>query len=187
MSEGPARVLPARLTPRTVHDESYAGVLEAATFIDKSGSQPDSASEMSTDTTATVVDQVVVVRRDTLVAYVDERGPDGRWTRSRPGSTERGGVAAALEEERRRPLTVSERTAADADLQRLRDLGDPSLEAQLVKIDDMIRNGPTISGSGEREGPQPGFSALEFAALNPFKSEHGSDSGSVGFILRFGT
>ena len=162
--QGSARVLPARLTPRTVHDESYAGVMEAAAFIDGVGSESD--RDHGAD--AAVVDQVVVVRRDNLVAYADERGPDGRWMRSRPGSAGRGGVAAALEAERRRPLTPGERAAADADLLLLRGLGVPALETQLAEIEAMLGSEPVVPGPpGEGDGPRPDGSSPEFPALKP--------------------
>ncbi|KAK6843251.1 Toxin zeta [Apiospora arundinis] len=55
--------LAGRLTPKKVHDDSYEGLLHAAEFIDESDA----------------VDQVVLVRRDNLVVYADERSEDGAW------------------------------------------------------------------------------------------------------------
>lgn len=78
--------LPLRLTPRRVHDDSYAGLAEAARFVDES----DAA------------DVVVVVRRGDGVAYENWRGEDGGWKGV-------AGAARALEGERRRPLSAEER------------------------------------------------------------------------------
>ncbi|KAI1467123.1 zeta toxin-domain-containing protein [Daldinia caldariorum] len=117
---GPRGGLPLRLTPRKVHDESYAGVLEAAAFVDSSGA----------------VDQVVVVRRDSLVAYANERiknvGGYGNGWRQVPRTAE------AVRTERERPLTASERTAAELSLQRLRKMNVPGLESQLIEIERML-------------------------------------------------
>ncbi|RYO99620.1 hypothetical protein DL764_006761 [Monosporascus ibericus] len=119
--------LPVRLTPRRVHDDSYAGVLDAAAFVDSSDA----------------VDQVVVVRRGNLVAYADERGPDGRWSRA-------GGVANAVLAERRRPLTEVERSTATADLQMLRAMDIVDISAQLEEIEALLRSvsGGSSDGSG---------------------------------------
>lgn len=137
--------LPARLTPRKVHDDSYAGVLDAAAFVDASG----------------VVDQVVVVRRDNLVAYANERiddddsggggGGGKRWLR--PGST-----VDAVAVERRRPLTDLERATAEADLQRLRDMKVPNIEAQLEEIEALLL-----------QPAEEVFDGFEFPLLKPWQ------------------
>ncbi|KAI1096539.1 zeta toxin-domain-containing protein [Rostrohypoxylon terebratum] len=114
---GPAGGLPVRLTPRKVHDESYTGLLEAAAFIDGEGGH--------------VVDQVVVVRRDNLVAYADER-VDGIWRRGPR-------VAQALRGERGRPLTLDERMAARESVRRLREMNVPGLENQLEEIEELLK------------------------------------------------
>ncbi|KAI1808015.1 zeta toxin-domain-containing protein [Daldinia bambusicola] len=117
--------LPLRLTPRKVHDESYAGVLEAAAFVDSSDA----------------VDQVVVVRRDDLVAYANERiktvgdgdgDGDGYGWRQAPRTAE------VVCMERERPLTAGERAAAEGSLQRLWKMNVPGLESQLVEIERML-------------------------------------------------
>ncbi|KAI2636336.1 zeta toxin-domain-containing protein [Hypomontagnella submonticulosa] len=113
---GPAGGLPVRLTPRRVHDESYAGLLEAAAFVDGSG----------------VVDQVVVVRRDNVVAYADERDERGGWKRGL-GATE------AVRVERGRPLTLVEKTGAMESLRRLRDMGVSGLDGQLEEIEALLK------------------------------------------------
>ncbi|OTA66585.1 hypothetical protein K449DRAFT_420254 [Hypoxylon sp. EC38] len=113
---GPGGGLPVRLTPWKVHEESYAGVLEAAAFVD---GEED------------VVDQVVVVRRDNLVAYANER-VGGNWRRG-PG------VVEAVRMERRRPLTVGERTAAELSLKRLREMDVPGLSRQLEETEELLK------------------------------------------------
>ncbi|OTB20460.1 hypothetical protein K445DRAFT_312935 [Daldinia sp. EC12] len=116
---GPQGGLPLRLTPRKVHDESYAGLLEAAAFVDSSDA----------------VDQVVVVRRDNLVAYANERmknvGNGNGWKRE-PRTAE------AVRVERERPLTAGERIGAELSLQKLRKVNVPGLESQLVEIEGML-------------------------------------------------
>ncbi|RYP85431.1 hypothetical protein DL769_000984 [Monosporascus sp. CRB-8-3] len=122
--------LPVRLTPRRVHDDSYAGVLDAAAFIDSSDA----------------VDQVVVVRRGNLVAYADDRGVDGRWSRA-------GGVADAVLAERRRPLTEIERSTAMADLRRLKDMDIVDISAQLEEIEGLLVSVPGDSSDGTEFPP----------------------------------
>ncbi|KAI0115265.1 zeta toxin-domain-containing protein [Daldinia grandis] len=116
---GPQGGLPLRLTPRKVHDESYAGLLEAAAFVDSSDA----------------VDQVVVVRRDNLVAHANERirkindGDGWRWGAS---------TAEAVRRERERPLTAEEKTGAELSLRGLQKMNVPGLESQLVEIERML-------------------------------------------------
>ncbi|KAI0382931.1 zeta toxin-domain-containing protein [Hypomontagnella monticulosa] len=113
---GPAGGLPVRLTPRKVHDDSYAGLLEAAAFVDESG----------------FVDQVVVVRRDNVVAYANERDDVGGW-KGGPGA------AKAVRAERERPLTSIEKTGALESLRRLRGMDVPGLEGQLEEIEELLK------------------------------------------------
>ncbi|KAI1213074.1 zeta toxin-domain-containing protein [Annulohypoxylon truncatum] len=124
---GPAGGLPVRLTPRGVHDESYKGVLEAAAFVDGEGGNGGGDG----DGDGYVVDQVVVVRRDNVVAYADER-EDGVW-RWGPG------VARAVRAERERPLTAVERIGARESMRRLRGLNVPGLESQLEEIEELLK------------------------------------------------
>ncbi|KAI0840531.1 zeta toxin-domain-containing protein [Hypoxylon sp. FL0890] len=112
---GPSGGLPIRLTPRKVHDESYAGLLSAAAFVDSGAA----------------VDQVVVVRRDNMVAYANER-VNGTWKWG-PG------VAEAVRVERRRPLTLVERAAAESSLKRLREMNIPGLSSQLEEIEELLK------------------------------------------------
>lgn len=111
--------LPLRLTPRKVHDESYAGLSDAAAFVDES---PDA-------------DAVVVVRRGELVAYSNRRVPGGSSDRAWRGP---GTVRGALEVERERPLTRSEMEAATADLQVLGSLGDSPADERIQEIRGLI-------------------------------------------------
>lgn len=81
------------------------------------------------------VDQVVVIRRDNLVAYANERirnisdGDGWRWGPR---------TAEAVRIERERPLTAGEKTGAELSLQRLRKMNVPGLESQLVEIERML-------------------------------------------------
>ncbi|TLD33300.1 hypothetical protein PspLS_00489 [Pyricularia sp. CBS 133598] len=98
LPEARSRGLPLRLTPRPVHDATYAGLLIAASWLDGEGS--------------TAADRVVVVRRGDRVAYEhDARVHEGE-----------GGVASALLLERRRPLGEEERARAVEDVKTLEEL-----------------------------------------------------------------
>ncbi|KAJ6784232.1 hypothetical protein PWT90_01810 [Aphanocladium album] len=90
--EAQSRNLPVRLTPVKVHDDSYAGLLHAAKYLDESGA----------------ADQVLVVRRGNLVAY--------GWDKA---SGEAAAIAKAVEQERLRPLTDAEMKVALDDTQKL--------------------------------------------------------------------
>jgi hypothetical protein len=74
-----------RLTARQTHDAAYAGMLDAADFIDHSDA----------------VDVVTVVRRGQHVLYANERDDNGRW--QQPPAT-----AEAIEAERARRWTAEE-------------------------------------------------------------------------------
>jgi len=110
--------LPLRLTPRKVHDDSYAGLDDAVAFVDESPA----------------VDDVVVVRRGNLVAYSNRRTP-GDPGRGWEGEA---GAAAALRVERRRPLTEVERAVAVGDLEVLGRLDDPDVVAQIQEIGGLV-------------------------------------------------
>ncbi|KAI1335130.1 zeta toxin [Xylariaceae sp. FL0016] len=112
--EGAGGRLPARLTPKAVHDDSYAGLLEAAQFVDLSDA----------------VDQVVVVRRDNLVSYVNER-MEGHW-RDPPLAAE------TICRERERPLTDQEDEDSTRRLMRLRLMGTDALRAELGEIEELL-------------------------------------------------
>ncbi|KAH9884593.1 zeta toxin-domain-containing protein [Xylariomycetidae sp. FL2044] len=124
--------VPRRLTPVAVHDEAYAGVLDAAAFVDG-----DARGEGDDGEDEAVVDQVLVVRRDGLVAYANERVVDGTsWSQEAGGG---GGAADALRLERMRPLVQGERESATRCLTRLRGLGIPELGAQLDEVEELLR------------------------------------------------
>ncbi|KAH8909957.1 hypothetical protein BR93DRAFT_935645 [Coniochaeta sp. PMI_546] len=127
--------LPLRLTPKKVHDDSYAGLAEAARFVDES----DAA------------DAVVVVRRGNGVAYRNERGRDGGWT-GRPGA------ARALEVERRRPLSAEEMEVVREGLETLGKVTDPGLGEQIEEIRGLV---DALKTTGSDEGnTAEGFPAL---------------------------
>ncbi|KAK0753067.1 zeta toxin-domain-containing protein [Schizothecium vesticola] len=71
---------------------------------------------------------VVVVRRGNLLAH---RG---------------GGAAAALEVERKRALTGEEREVAERDMEELRRLGDPGVDAQLQEIQGLLDGLGSVDG-----------------------------------------
>lgn len=104
--EARSRNLPVRLTPVKVHDDSYAGLLHAARYLD----EPDAA------------DQVVVVRRGNLVAY--------GWERE---SGEPAAIAKAVENERQRRLTDAEMEVALDDAQKVSMHEDAKEQLQQVR------------------------------------------------------
>ena len=123
--------LPLRLTPKKVHDDSYAGMVEAARFVDES----DAA------------DEVVVVRRGNGVAYENTRGEGGKWERE-------AGAVRALEGERRRPLSKEESEAVEEGLARLGKVSGDGLEELIMEIRqlvDAMAAGPSM-GKEESEG-----------------------------------
>ncbi|KAI2615454.1 zeta toxin-domain-containing protein [Hypoxylon sp. NC1633] len=123
---GAGMLMPARLTPRQVHDASYAGLLEAAAFVDADPREEGGGGG--------VVDQVVVVRRGNLVAFANERvGSAGTWKLG-PGAT-----ASAVRAERERPLTPAERAGAQEDLSWLRALDVSGLDTELAEIEGLLR------------------------------------------------
>ncbi|KAK8028017.1 zeta toxin family protein [Apiospora marii] len=131
-------LLQARLTPKKVHDASYEGLLYAAEFVDE----------------ASVVDQVVVVRRDNLVVYANEKEKGERGRNDNTGEQPGPGTADALRRERRRPLLEGERDAAADDLARLRSIErGPSSElwTQLADVEALLEPllAETASVSGE--------------------------------------
>ncbi|KAH8198695.1 hypothetical protein TruAng_007154 [Truncatella angustata] len=114
LPEAGSRGLPVRLTPRRVHDESLNGLVEAAQFVDA----------------ALVVDQVVVLRRDNLVAYSNER-IGGVW--KEPAIT-----AETLLFERQRPLPEREQVFSIRDLKSLHSREAGGLLPQLDEIRSLL-------------------------------------------------
>ncbi|OIW33730.1 hypothetical protein CONLIGDRAFT_189848 [Coniochaeta ligniaria NRRL 30616] len=127
--------LPLRLTPKKVHDDSYAGLGEAARFVDES----DAA------------DAVVVVRRGDGVAYENWRGEDGRWKAP-------AGAARALEGERRRPLSPEEVEVVEEGIATLEKVGEPGLGEQIPEIRGLV-DALKTSASGEGDAAE-GLPAL---------------------------
>lgn len=176
-------LLPNRLTPTQVHDESYRGLEEAARWLDeglrisppsnRDGEQDDLSMGVRVDEgtggsrdARPVADRVVLVRRGNLVAWSFRASADT--------PTPSTGLLAALRRERIRPLPVAESASADEQRTRLRlrtnsavaagssaagnaattDLG--RLAAQLDEIDALLK---------EAERPVPRDSVGEFPPL----------------------
>lgn len=128
-----------RLTPRVVHDESYAGLEEAARFVDEGGA----------------VDEVVVVRRGGMVAYMNKNknrrgveGGDGGWKKD-------AGALRALMGERERGVLVDEREVARRDIDGLRKLGDRRVDELVGEIEG------EIAGLGRGDGVFPDLELLD--------------------------
>lgn len=117
LPEAQSRGLPLRLTPKKVHDDSYSGLASAARFLDEDAS----------------VDSVIVVRRNNMLAYTNER-VDGV---SHPWRTHAGALRA-LEGERIRGLSPEEERTAREDIKELGKLGSPKLDAEIKEIEDLI-------------------------------------------------
>lgn len=107
--------LPIRLTPVKVHDDSYRGLMSVAEWIDE----------------VDCVDKVLVVRRNNMIAFSDNRGE---------GSQLRGKVSEALRRERERPLTSEESHVAEADLKKL-EARDNRLAGELNAMFELLRRG----------------------------------------------
>ncbi|KAK5989178.1 hypothetical protein PT974_10678 [Cladobotryum mycophilum] len=136
LPEAQSRNLPIRLTPVKVHDDSYKGLLDAATFLDQSGA----------------ADQVLVIRRGNLVAYSEEKGSDGKW---------KGGIADAIQRERERPLTNEEMKLALDDIQKVSTHEDAT--DQVGQVRTLLQ--PLINQSSERHDEFPELRPLEFGSL----------------------
>lgn len=109
LPEAGSRGLPIRLTPKKVHDDSYAGLLASAEWLDR--------GEM---------DQVLVVRRGNLVVFGSESA----------GGRLEGSVADVVRGERRRPLSEGEARTAREDIARLE--GEEAAEADLVEVEALL-------------------------------------------------
>lgn len=114
LPEAGSRNLPIRLTPRKVHDDSYRGLMDVAIFVDESQA----------------ADQVVVLRRNNMVAYTNER-INGSWR-------EHARTANSLLFERRYRLLEAERSLADHDLVQLYGKDIPGLLPQLKEIEGLL-------------------------------------------------
>ncbi|KAK3374954.1 zeta toxin-domain-containing protein [Podospora didyma] len=141
LPEAQSRNLPLRLTPKKVHDDSYAGLALAAKFIDKDPS----------------ADAVIVVRRNNMLAYENERENDSA---TRAWHTEPG-ASWALEIERTRELSADELRTAEADIDELRKLQDPKVDAQIEEIEKYMASLRTASQDAQQ--PFPALTPLDAA------------------------
>ncbi|KAJ9158463.1 Zeta toxin family protein [Coniochaeta hoffmannii] len=135
--------LPLRLTPRKVHDDSYAGLMEAARFVDGS----DAA------------DVVVVVRRGNGVAYQNRRVEGGRWEGE-------AGAVRALEGERRRPLSREEEEVVRTGLEVLAKVDGEGVREQsgeIEKLVDALRRAGDLSEGADLPELVP-LDAVDFVA-----------------------
>lgn len=143
LPEAQSRNLPLRLTPKRVHDDTYTGLLAAAEFVDSSDA----------------VDEVIVVRRNNLVAYHNSRegsGSQKKWKLA--PTTER-----ALDVERVRPLTDDELATAHADLLTLEDhKEDRGVAASVMDIEDHLS---ALQAQGSNMSPFPQLTPLDAAAF----------------------
>ncbi|KAL8285244.1 hypothetical protein RB597_002377 [Gaeumannomyces tritici] len=159
--------LPLRLTPVPVHDATFAGLLDAAAWLDGGGDDGVPA------------DDVVVLRRGNRVAYSYSRRPClSSSSSSSPAAAaavgESSAVGPALLRERRRPLTPEELRVAGAELDALRSLAGadrPQLGAQVAEVEELLRGlespppppATCGDGAGDYDGP--------FPDLQPFNPE----------------
>lgn len=135
LPEGQSRNLPVRLTPRKVHDDSYAGLLHAGAFLD--------GKTRAVSSRAAAADQVLVVRRGNLVV----------------ARAEGTGVAEALRAERERPLTQAEMKTALDDVQKLST--HEEAKEQLDEVRAMLQ--PLLKEADASAGQFPALLPLKFA------------------------
>ncbi|KAL8400276.1 hypothetical protein RB594_000599 [Gaeumannomyces avenae] len=156
--------LPLRLTPVPVHDATFAGLLDAAAWLDGDDAPAD---------------DVVVLRRGNRVAYSYSRRPCPSSSSSPAAAAAAAGessaVGPALLRERRRPLTPEELRVAGAELDALRSLASadrPQLGTQIAEVEELLRGlesppppPPTTydDGAGDHDSP--------FPDLQPFNPE----------------
>lgn len=113
LPEAQSRGLPLRLTPTKVHDDSYAGLTYAAKFLDEGQS----------------ADSVIVVRRNNMLAYSNARvSSESRTLRAGAGAL------GSLELERLRRLSPEEERTALEDIEELKKLRDPKVDAEVQEI-----------------------------------------------------
>ncbi|MFF7705320.1 zeta toxin family protein [Streptomyces lydicus] len=108
--------LPARFTTTSGHDTCFAAVIDAVQAAEE----------------GTVVDSVVVMRRDGTAVYRNARTPGGRWMRP-------AGAVRELVAEQRRPYTTREATAFLA-LQRQLRAALPQYRTELLGITQQARS-----------------------------------------------
>ena len=101
------------------------------------------------------MDKVVVLRRNGVVVYLNER-VEGGWTREV-------GALGALERERGRALSAEERRAAEVDVGMLRGLRNPKVDEEIEEI------GALMAGLGTEDGTADGavpFDAVGFVSVS---------------------
>ncbi len=166
--------LPVRLTPRPIHDESYAGLATLAAMLDADGPSP---------AVAPLADAVLILRRGNLVAYENYAGTarsslDGppQWQTAPPAV----GRALAIERARRPPPAASMHAGAtpvaaeaalfSADVARLQ-AKHPERAAELDALAAeyeaaMAEDAGDGDGDGDGEGKGAGADNSAVAALN---------------------
>ncbi|KAF4491429.1 hypothetical protein CGGC5_v001589 [Colletotrichum fructicola Nara gc5] len=144
--------LPIRLTPVKIHDDSYAGLMSVAEWIDE----------------VDYIDRVLVVRRGNLVACSDDNNETGKLS---------GKVAEALRRERERPLTAEERKVAVADLEKL-EARDGKLA---VEVKGLVLQTNIITNTSHLKGQLRGHdeSQVEKEARSPSQAQEKKDEGSL--------
>ena len=151
LPEAGSRGLPGRLTPRGVHDESFGGVGLGVGWVDEICRGGDGAEGSGKGE----VDKVAVLRRNGVAVYLNER-LEGGWTKEV-------GALGALERERGRALSAEERRAAEVDVEMLRGLGNPKVDAEIEEIEALMAGLGTEDG--EAGGSVP-FDAVEFVSVS---------------------
>jgi hypothetical protein len=138
LAELPGR-LPLRLTPAKVHDDSYAGLLDVARWLDSSG----------------VAERILIVRRGNLAAYLHETGREVSL------GNRKGGAMDALLVERQRPLTADESAVAQTDLEALSAVH--GAEEQLIEVRQLLE--PLLKASSDETVDE----AERFPRLRPLE------------------
>ncbi|WP_346177233.1 zeta toxin family protein [Streptomyces cuspidosporus] len=143
--------LPARFTTAAGHDTCFAAVAEAV-----------EAAELGS-----LVDSVVIMRRDGTAVYRNERRPDGAW--GRPA-----GAVWALAAERQRPYTLQEAAAFFAVQRQLR-AALPQYRAELIESAQLARPLMPLHLQPRRLAPSSRPAPLPLPARRP-ASAYGSVS-----------
>ncbi|ROV98404.1 hypothetical protein VMCG_07096 [Cytospora schulzeri] len=128
------------LTSRSVHYETYDGLLTVADFIDKSSA----------------ADNVIVVRRNSLVSYQNYRGPNGLWVR--PAA-----ALSSLDLERARPLLMDEHATFFVDCQWVEEQAGKD-DMKMAMLEDIEASVAALNSTGGRM-------SSSFPALKPLDVE----------------
>jgi len=137
LPEARSRNLPLRLTPKKVHDDSYAGLASVAQFVDE-----DPAADI-----------VIVVRRNNMLSYQNERMNEGRrdWL-IEPGAYR------SVQAERFRDLSADEKMVALQDIEELRGLQDPTVDDEIAEIESFLA---ALEAGHHGHGPFPPLELLD--------------------------